>query len=153
MWLWNCSENMALFVFLCDFWTVPTIWHYLFFYVTLQLFRQYGIICFSIGLWGCSESLALFVFHFYIGLWNCSDSVALLFFLLGFGSIPSVWHYLFFYWTLELLQQSGIICCSIVLWNSSDRVSIICFSMGLWKYSHSVALLVYLLDFGTDQRV
>jgi hypothetical protein len=23
-------DNMALFVFLCDFGTVPTIWHYLF---------------------------------------------------------------------------------------------------------------------------
>jgi hypothetical protein len=25
--------------------------------------------------------------------------------------------------------------------------------MGLWDYSHSVALLMYLMDFGTDQRV
>jgi hypothetical protein len=32
-------------------------------------------------------------------------------------------------------------------------VSIICFSMGLWDYSHSVSLLMYLLDFGTDRRV
>jgi hypothetical protein len=27
------------------------------------------------------------------------------------------------------------------------------FAIGLWDYSHSVALFIYLLDFGTDQRV
>jgi hypothetical protein len=53
---------------------------------------------------------------------------------------------LFFYGALELFPQWVIICCSIVLWNSSDSVSIISFSMGLWNYSHSVALSVYLLD-------
>jgi hypothetical protein len=63
-----------------DIGTVPTVWHYLFFYWTLELFRQCGIICFSIGLWNCSDSVELLVFHFSMGLWNCSDSVALLVF-------------------------------------------------------------------------
>jgi hypothetical protein len=48
---------------------------------------QCGIICFSIG-------------H-----WNCSGSVALLVFLLDIGTVPTVWHYLFFYWTLELKNK------------------------------------------------
>jgi hypothetical protein len=46
MGLWNCSDSVALFVFLLDFGTVPTVWHYLFFYGSLKLFRQCGIIGF-----------------------------------------------------------------------------------------------------------
>jgi hypothetical protein len=41
----------------------------------LELFRQCGIICFSIGLWNCPDSVALFVS------------------LLNFGTIPTMWHY------------------------------------------------------------
>ena len=102
---------MALFVFLCDFGTVPTISHYLFLYWTLELFRQCGIICFSIGLWICSNSVKCFS----IGHWNCSDSVALFIFLLDFGTVPTMLHYLLFNWTLELLRECGIICFSIGL--------------------------------------
>jgi hypothetical protein len=51
---------------------------------SMGLFRQYGIICFSIGLWNCSDSVELFVF------------------LLVFGTVPTVCHYLFLYGTLEL---------------------------------------------------
>jgi uncharacterized membrane protein YiaA len=40
--LWNCSDNKVLFVFLLEFGTVPTVWHYIF----------------SIGLWNCFESVA-----------------------------------------------------------------------------------------------
>jgi hypothetical protein len=136
--LWRCSDIVALFVCIWDFGTVLTVWHYLFFqwinqschivgrvpksnrktnnatwseqfqspiekqimlhcrtvpksnrrtnnatwYGTLELFWQCGIICFSIGLWICSDSVALFVS------------------LLNFGTIPTMWHYLFFYWTL-----------------------------------------------------
>jgi hypothetical protein len=40
MGLKNCSDNMALFVFLLDFGTAPTVWNYLFFYWSLELFRQ-----------------------------------------------------------------------------------------------------------------
>jgi hypothetical protein len=39
--------------------TVPTGGKYLFFYWTLELFRQCGIIYFSIGPWNCSDSWAL----------------------------------------------------------------------------------------------
>jgi len=35
---------------------------FLFFYVTLELFRQYGIICSSIGFWNYSDNVALLVF-------------------------------------------------------------------------------------------
>jgi len=85
---------VTLLVFLLDFGTVPTVWHFLF----------------SIGLWNCFDSVVLLVFYwtlelfrkcdfifFYIGLWNCSYSVALLIFLLDFGIFPTVRHYLFFY--------------------------------------------------------
>jgi hypothetical protein len=47
------------------------------------------------------------------------------------------WHYLFFYWTLELFRHCGIIC----------------FSIGHWNCSDSVALFVFLLDFGTVPTV
>jgi hypothetical protein len=52
---------VALFVLIWDFETVLTVWRYLFLYGTLELFRQCGIIYFSIGLWNCSDSVALFV--------------------------------------------------------------------------------------------
>jgi len=67
------------------------MWHYLFFYRILDLFRQWGIICFPIE------------------LWNCSDSVVFSVFLCDFGTVPTIWHYLFFYWILELFRQCGII--------------------------------------------
>jgi hypothetical protein len=74
---------VALFVFLYDFGSVPTVLHYLFFYGTLELFRSCGFICYSIGLWNCSESVALFAS------------------LLDFGTVPTMWYDLFFYGTVE----------------------------------------------------
>jgi hypothetical protein len=53
-------RQCALIVFLLDFGTVPTVWHYWFFYWSLELFRQCGIIGFSIELWNCSNHVALF---------------------------------------------------------------------------------------------
>jgi hypothetical protein len=54
--------------------SAKVVWHHLFiywtlemfrqcniflvFYVTLELFQQYGIICFSIGLWNSSDNVA-----------------------------------------------------------------------------------------------
>jgi hypothetical protein len=38
-----CSDSLALFVFLCYFGTVTTVWHHLFFYLTLEMFGQYNI--------------------------------------------------------------------------------------------------------------
>jgi hypothetical protein len=64
---------VALFVLIWDFETVLTVWHYLSLYGTLELFRLYGIICFSIKLWNSSNSVASFVF------------------LLDFGTVPTVW--------------------------------------------------------------
>jgi hypothetical protein len=108
MRLWNCSDSVELFVFSLDIGTVPTLWYYLFFNWTLELFRQCGIICYSTGLWNFSVSVALLVFHFSIGLWNCSDIVALFIFLLDFGTVPTIWHYLFFYVTLELFDNMAL---------------------------------------------
>ena len=130
--LWNCSDSVALLVCIWEFETVLTVWHYLFWYGTLELFRQCGIICFfywtlellrkfdiicfSTGLWIFSESVALLVFHFAIGLWDYSHSVALLMYLLDFGTVPTVWHHLLFNWTLELFRECGIIGFSFVYW-------------------------------------
>jgi hypothetical protein len=47
------------------------------------------------GLWNYSDSVALLVFHFAIGFWNCSDIVALFVFIWDFGTVLTVWHYLF----------------------------------------------------------
>ena len=124
---------MTLFVFLLKFDTVPTVWYSLFIYWTLEMFRQCSFFCVSMWCWNCSDNMTLFVFHFFIGLWNCSDSVALFVFLCDFGTVPSIWRYLFFYWTLILIRQCGIICLSIGIWNCSD----------------SVAFFVFQYDFGT----
>ena len=76
--LWNCSDSVALFVFICDFGTVSTMWHYLFWYWTLEPF------------WKCD------IIYLYMGLSNCSESVALFVFICDIGTVPIVWHYLFF---------------------------------------------------------
>jgi hypothetical protein len=130
MRLWNCSDSVALFVFLFlwDFGTVLTVWHHLFFDRTLEPFQQ------------CEM-------FFSIGHWNCSDSVALFIFLLDFGTVPTVWHYLLINWTLELFRECGIIGFSIGLWNCSDSVA--SFSMWLWNYSDNIALFAFLCGFGT----
>jgi uncharacterized membrane protein YiaA len=101
--------------------------------MTLDLFRQCGIIC------------------FFMGLWNCSDHVVLFVFLLDFGTVPRVWHYLLLYWILELFRQCGMICFSMGLWNCSDSVALFVFhfSIGLWNCCDSVALVVFLCDLGT----
>jgi hypothetical protein len=103
--LLNCSDSVALFVFirdfatvptlwhywffilLLDFGTVPTVWHYLFFYWTLELFWQCGIICFYMGLWNCSDSVTFFCVSMW--LWNCSNNLALFVSLLDFGTVPT----------------------------------------------------------------
>ena len=144
--LWNCSDSVALLGFLLGFGTIPTVWHYWFFYWHLELIRQCGIICFDMGFWNCSDSVALF-----ICIWDI-------------GTVPIVWHYLIFYWALELFRQCGIICFSIGLWKCSDSVTlcflfvtvelirecgIIWFSIGLGNCSDSVALFVLIWDFET----
>jgi hypothetical protein len=66
----------------------------------LELFRLCGIFCFS-RFWNCSDSVAFFVFPDY-------------------GTVPTVWHFLFFQ-ILELFRQCGIFCFSRI-WNGSDSV-------------------------------
>ena len=85
---------MALLVFIWDFGTVLTVWHYLFLYRTLELFRQCGMIGFSMG------------------LWNSTDIVPLFGFLLDFGTVLTVGHYWFFIFLLDFgtVRQCGISC-------------------------------------------
>jgi len=92
---------------------------------TLELFEQYGIICFSIGLWNSSDSVALFIFP------------------MDFGTVPPVWHHLLFNWTLELFESVALLVFhfSIGLWNCSDSVALFVFLLGFG----TVATLCYYL--------
>jgi hypothetical protein len=45
---------------------------------------------------------------FLLGVWKCSDIVVFFVFLLEFGNVPTVWYFLFFYWSLEMFRQCGI---------------------------------------------
>jgi hypothetical protein len=74
------------------------------FYCILELCWQCGIFCFSIVFWNCVDSVIFFVF------------------LLYFGTVLTVWYFLFFYCILELCWQCGIFCFSIVFWNCVDSV-------------------------------
>ena len=55
--------TVCYFVFLLKFGAVPTVWYLLFFYWSLELYRQRGICCYSIGVWSCSYSVVFFVFY------------------------------------------------------------------------------------------
>jgi hypothetical protein len=46
--------------------TIPTVWYFVFFYCILELFRQCGILCFSIVFWNYYDSVVFCVFHFII---------------------------------------------------------------------------------------
>ena len=146
-------------MFLCDFGTVPTIWHYLFLYWTLELFRQCGIICFSIGHWNFSDSVALFVYLFDFGnvptVWHylffdttleLFDSLALFVFLLDIGTVPTVWHYLFFYCTFEQFWQCEYYLFFYGVLELFPQFANNGLSIGLWNWSDSLTLLVFLLD-------
>jgi hypothetical protein len=114
--LWNCSDSVALVVFIWDFGTVPTVWHYWFFifildfetvptvwhyyfvYGTLMLLRQCGIICLS----------------------------------MGFGTFPRVWHYWFFIFILNFGTDSvSIIWFSMGIWNYSHSVALSVFLLDI----------------------
>jgi hypothetical protein len=97
MRLWNCSDIVVLFIFQLDFGTVPTVWHHLLFNRTLELFRECGIIGFSFFYWTLELFRYCGIIYFSIGLWNCSDNMALFVFLCDFGTV----------------RQYGIICFSM----------------------------------------
>ena len=115
------------------------------------MFRHCGIFCFSIGVWKCCDSVVFFVF------------------LLEFGNVPTVWYFLFFYWSLEMFRQCGIFCfsigslemfrqCGIFCFSIGSlemfrHCGIFCFSIGVWKCSDSVAFFVFLLEFGNVPTV
>ena len=86
---------MVFVVFLLDFGSVPTVWYFLLFYWSLELFLQCDICCFSITVWSCSYSVIFVVFQLEFGaaltVWY------FFFFFLEFGAVPTVWYLLFFY--------------------------------------------------------
>jgi hypothetical protein len=114
--------------------------------MTLDLFRQCGIICFSIGLWNCSVIVALFVFVLKFGtvkqiipfFRNSSKVTKKNRKSYTVGTVPkfnretnnSTLSGQFqspmasFVYLLDFgnVRQYGIICFSIGLWNISDSV-------------------------------
>ena len=99
---------MVFVVFLLEFGAVLTVWYLLLFYWSLELFLQYVICCFSIGVWSCSYSVIYFVFLLKFGavptVWyqtliekqqipHCRNSFV---FLLEFGAVPTVWYFFVF---------------------------------------------------------
>ena len=66
-------------IFLLDFGTVPTLWYFLFFYWTLELFRQCGIFSFSVRFWNCSDSVVFFVFVFHLIFVTFGDTMLFVF--------------------------------------------------------------------------
>jgi hypothetical protein len=123
--LWNCSDSVAVFVFIWDFGTVPTVWHYLCWYgnnaTCSDQFQSHieKTKCYTLGTFPKSNRKtndATLSFFFYwtlelirqcgitgfsMGLLNCSDSVPLFVLLLDFGTVPRVWHYWFFIFQLD----------------------------------------------------
>ena len=65
--------------------------------------------------------------------WNISDGVIFLVFLLHFGTVPTMWYFLFFCYILEQFRRCDIFCFSAIFWNSSDGVIIFCFSAVCWN--------------------
>jgi hypothetical protein len=104
---------VASFVFLLDFGTVPTVWHYLFFYWTLEMFRQCNIL-FSLCDFGTDQR----VWHYLVFYWT-----------LELFRQCVIIDFSFFYWTLELFRQCGIIYFYMGLWNCSDSVALFVFLM------------------------
>jgi hypothetical protein len=102
----------------------------LFFYWILELFRQRGIIGFSMGLWNCYKHMTLFVF------------------LLKFDNVPTLWYYLFIYWTLELFRQCSFSCVSMWLWNCSDSVALLILYWTLEMF-RQCGIIDFVLDFAT----
>ena len=126
---WICSERVVLFVFLFDYgWSCMT---YMVVHI-LDMFRQYGSVCFSFWLWFIMHDLyggtylgsvqtvwcCLFfcltmVDHAWLiwwyRSWNCSDSVVLFVFLFDYGW--SCMTYMVVH-ILDLFRQCGVVCLS-----------------------------------------
>jgi hypothetical protein len=129
-WTLELFRQCGIIFTLLDFGTVPRVWHHLFFYETLELTnnatwseqfqssieKQIMLHCRTVPKSNRRTNNATW--------WNCSDSVPLFVFLLDFGTVPIIWHYFFFYWTLILFRQCGIIFFSVGLWNCSDSVAL-----------------------------
>ena len=79
----------------------------------LELFRQYGICCFSVRYWSCSDSLVFVVI------------------LLDIGAVPTVQYLVFFCYILELFRQCGICCFSVRYWSCSDSAVFVVFLLDI----------------------
>ena len=168
IYFWNCSDSVGFCFpfYLLAFGTVPTVLVFIFHFIywLLELFRQLWFL-FSIlfiGFWNCSECWFLFSI-FFIYFWNCSDSVGFCFpfYLLAFGTVPTVLVFIFhfIYWLLELFRQLWFLFSILFIgfWNCSDSVGFYFpfFLIYFWNGSDSVGFCFpfYLLAFGTVPTV
>jgi hypothetical protein len=108
MGLWNCSDSVTFFfAFLCiekqiilhTFRTVPK-------YNRAKniptLSEQFQSPIEKQIISHCrNSSKECGIIGFSMGLWNCFDSVPLFGFLLGFGTVPTMWHYWLFICLLD----------------------------------------------------
>ena len=120
---WNYFDSMVFFVYLLYFRTISTVQYFLF---IIELFRQCGIFCLSIGFWtyfdnvvfclsirfqNYFDSVVFFVYLLYFQ--NYFDSVVFFVYLLYLKTISTMWYFLFIYQIVELFRQCGICCFSI----------------------------------------
>ena len=137
---WNCSDSVGFCFpfYLLAFGTVPTVlvFAFHFMYWLLELFRQ------------CWFLLSIL----FIGFRNCSDSVSFCFpfYLLAFGTVPTVVVFIFhfIYWLLELFRQCWFLFSILFIgfWNCSDSVSF-CFPFYLLVFGTVPTVLVFVFHF------
>jgi hypothetical protein len=139
MWLWNCSNNLALFGCLLDFGTIPTVWNYLFIYWTLELFQYCGIK-------NEKNNNATLLEQFQSPIVKQIMPHSLISSKVEIPIMPhyrnsSKVHYLLFNWTLELFRECGIIGFSFCYWTLGlfTQCSIIDVSIGLWNSVRTVS--------------
>ena len=172
------------FIFLSEFGTVPTVWCFLFyfsigvwnssdsvvffvlfFYRSLEQFRQCVVFCFIfLSEFGTVPTVWYFLFYFSIGVWNSSDSVVffVLFFyrsleqfrqcgifcfifLSEFGTVPTVWYFLF-YFSIVWNSSDSVVFCFIFLSEVGTVPTVngflFYFSIGVWNSSDSLVFFV-----------
>ena len=137
---WNCSDSVGFCFpfYLLAFGTVSTVLVFVFHFIywLLELFRQ---------LWFLFSIL-------FIGFWNCSDSVGFYFpfFLLTFGTVPTVLVFVFhfIYWFLELFRECWFMFSILFIgfWNCSDSVGF-CFPFYLLAFGTVPTVLVFVFHF------
>ena len=65
-------------------------------------------------------------------------------FLLDFGTVATLWYFLFFYWILELLRQCGIFCFPLNYELFAIPADIFIMTMGYGNEYSSIYIYIYI---------